>query len=60
MPGDVIYPNETNINLGQTMGIFNSFGAIVFAFSFSMILIEIQVMALKIFRCCLHLDLNLN
>jgi proton-coupled amino acid transporter len=42
MPGDVIYPSVTNTALGKTMGIFNAFGTIVFAFSFSMILIEIQ------------------
>lgn len=42
MPGDLIYPSVGNTTLGKVMGVFNAFGTIVFAFSFSMILIEIQ------------------
>ncbi|KAI7844982.1 hypothetical protein COHA_001348 [Chlorella ohadii] len=42
MPGELIYPSVSNTHLAKTMGVFNAFGTIVFAFSFSMILIEIQ------------------
>lgn len=41
MPGSII-GMSSNDSLSKAMGIFNAFGTVVFAFSFSMILIEIQ------------------